>query len=103
MKFNLRHGAFTLILLVLGLPADAGGGGGGGGGADVSIGASSPPPQANSTTAIKLAKSNKFSFLPNNFNFIILNPLQRIHFNFLIALKKSTPKCDIYISYFNCN
>ena len=27
MKFNLRHGAFTLILLVLGLPAYAGGGG----------------------------------------------------------------------------
>ena len=27
MKFNLRHGAFTLILLLLGLPAYAGGGG----------------------------------------------------------------------------
>ncbi|RTZ79449.1 MAG: sodium:proton exchanger, partial [SAR324 cluster bacterium] len=31
MKFNVRHGAFTLILFVLGLPAYAGGGGGGGG------------------------------------------------------------------------
>ena len=27
MKFNVRHGAFTLILLLLGLPAYAGGGG----------------------------------------------------------------------------
>ncbi|MEC8980901.1 MAG: cation:proton antiporter, partial [SAR324 cluster bacterium] len=30
MKFNVRHGVFTLILFVLGLPAYAGGGGGGG-------------------------------------------------------------------------
>ena len=29
MKFNVRHGAFTLILLILGLPVYAGGGGGG--------------------------------------------------------------------------
>ncbi len=29
MKFNVRHGGFTLILLLLGLPAYAGGGGGG--------------------------------------------------------------------------
>ena len=29
MKLNMRHGAFALILLVLGLPAFAGGGGGG--------------------------------------------------------------------------
>ena len=28
MKLNVRHGAFTLILLLLGLPAYAGGGGG---------------------------------------------------------------------------
>ena len=28
MKFNVRHGAFTLILLILGLPVYAGGGGG---------------------------------------------------------------------------
>ena len=28
MKLNMRHGAFALILLVLGLPAFAGGGGG---------------------------------------------------------------------------
>jgi len=28
MKFNVRHGGFTLILLLLGLPAYAGGGGG---------------------------------------------------------------------------
>ena len=27
MKLNMRHGAFALILLVLGLPAFAGGGG----------------------------------------------------------------------------
>ena len=27
MKFKVRHGAFTLILLLLGLPAYAGGGG----------------------------------------------------------------------------
>ena len=31
MKFNVRHGVFTIILLLLGLPAYAGGGGGGGG------------------------------------------------------------------------
>jgi len=27
MKLNMRHGAFALILLVIGLPAFAGGGG----------------------------------------------------------------------------
>jgi len=31
MKFNMRHGVFTLILLILGLPVYAGSGGGGGG------------------------------------------------------------------------